>query len=140
MASSFLSYEQLYQPRFKHNIYFTQTLPHLPWIDVGYHAAGFLTGLSDKTHISLHLEQWINGLLSGEKRLLPLMNTGLLLEPSLGVDFFTLLGKCTGNQVVVMHWPGEIRLPWVYFLTQSKGLAFDLSHLHPKHLPEYNFS
>jgi hypothetical protein len=58
-----------------------------------------------------------------------LQNVGVLLEPSLKINFLDFIQKNSKSKCLVIDWPGEIENNKLYFLSKENGLSFNLSEL-----------
>lgn len=87
----------------------------------------FLTFIVTEITEQILTENIVNNKEYGD--LLYLTNIGILLEPSLKVNFEEFLNKYSQSNCLIIDWPGTVDHDYIYFLSKEKGIEINLSKL-----------
>ncbi len=136
MISDNLIYDLLYSPSRRNHVFFTPPI-NIQSLDVGHLVSTFISQNDDQSSLPLKVIEFLDREFYGEKRVLILDNPGILLEPQLQINFPMLLERYSRSQVLIIQWPGEIALPWIFFLSKTDGVSIDVSSVNPQLLPSH---
>jgi len=110
-------------------------------IDIGLMIAETIAAFVDDKKIAMRASVEVEKLLNASVKthnefgkILALKNIGILLEPSLKIDFRSMLDKYSRNNTLFLQWDGEIENHKLYFLRKEKGIKINLNLKDISHL------
>ena len=117
-------------------IFHRNEIPELVSVNIGYRISEGIYNTKETRKISMIATAEIDRLLNAAiishdlfGRYLSLQNLGIFFEPEIKLNFTQLLDNYSQNNVLFVHWVGEIDTENLYFLTKENGIITEIKNL-----------
>jgi hypothetical protein len=105
-------------------------------IDIGLELAKQIEVLTNDNRFTLKAKSKLDELISHSIHkhhqfgdTISIKNVGILFEPSLKFDFYSLIDNLSKTNCLFLQWDGETDKENLYFLTKSNGIKINIKNL-----------
>lgn len=123
------------QPRNK-IVFHKLKMTDLKTLNLGFQMAEAIYSYKDVGKVSMKATSTLGTLLNASVAAhtvygpyLSIENPGILFEPELKLDFANILDRHSQNNLLFVHWEGDIDQDYLYFLTRESGIKINIKHL-----------
>ena len=117
-------------------VFYKNSIIDITAIDLGSILAQAIYNYKDASKLPMRVSAEIDKILNlcilehnTYGRMLAITNIGILLEPELKQDFNRLLDNYSNNNILFVHWEGEIDSNYLYFQTKEQGKKIRINNL-----------